>query len=189
MTPKQNDSPSTSTGWHLIASGDWLSGQRFAINQHAVLGRDSSCDITIPGTHLSRRHAELAVSGNKLLVRDLGSSNGTFVNDKQVTETELQAGDTIRFDVLIFTVEGPSKEDTNATIVRSMDSPTPQVANKRSFTPTEKQWRSKPTSVGNRDKTIQISTAQKAAGSFWNLLAVLIGIGTLVAIAYLFFQL
>jgi pSer/pThr/pTyr-binding forkhead associated (FHA) protein len=189
LTPKQSDSSSSSNGWHIVASGDWLSGQRFAINQHAVLGRDSSCDITIPGTHLSRRHAELAVSGNKLLVRDLGSSNGTFVNDKQVTETELQAGDTIRFDVLTFTVEEPSKEEDNATIVRPPDTPSQKLPANKSLTPTEKQWKSKPTSVGNRDKTIQISTTQKAAGSLWNLLAVLIGIGTLVAIAYLFFQL
>ncbi len=43
--------------WRLVAVGDWLSGQSFEIHKKATLGRDTDCDITIPGTHLSRRHA------------------------------------------------------------------------------------------------------------------------------------
>ncbi len=172
--------------WELVAEGDWLIGQRFSVNNHAVLGRDSSCDITIPGTHLSRRHAELAVKGSKLLIRDLGSSNGTYVNNERVTETELKTGDTVRFDVLQFRIQGPDKQavDNNATMIRPVSSakkaPNPKPP------PNPKQWKSKPTSVGNRDKTIQMTTMQKATHSLGTVIAVALGLATLVALGYLF---
>ncbi|ARN75938.1 FHA domain-containing protein [Oceanicoccus sagamiensis] len=175
--------------WELVAEGDWLVGQRFGVKHHAVLGRDSSCDITIPGTHLSRRHAELAVKGPTLLIRDLGSSNGTYVNDERVTETELKPGDTVRFDVLVFRVQGPELApimDSNATMIRRV--PTKKPAAPRPA-PEPKNWKVKPTSVGNRESTVQMTTLQKASHSVSTILAVLMGIATLAALGYLFTQL
>lgn len=109
------------TPWRLVAAGDWLAGQSFDIKPQTVLGRDGGCDITIAGTHLSRRHAELNLRGNRLFVRDLGSANGTFLNGRQITEAEVRSGDELRFDVLPFRVEGPVNPQgasANATIVR-----------------------------------------------------------------------
>lgn len=172
--------------WELVAEGDWLVGQRFEISRHAVLGRDSSCDITIPGTHLSRLHAELAIKGSTLLIRDLNSSNGTFVNDKKVTETVLKPGDSVRFDVLRFRVHGPSSQipaDTHATLIRQPSAPKKPKASRPP--PAEKNWKTKPTAVGNRDKTIQITTTQKAANHVWTVLAVIVGLATIAGIAYL----
>jgi FHA domain len=177
--------------WHLVAEGDWLSGQRFDIHDHAVLGRDSSCDITIPGTHLSRRHAELAVHGAVLQIRDLGSSNGTYVNDQRVTEAELNPGDKVQFDVLTFRVHGPAKVavvDENATKVRLVNSP-PKRQPQHSKPLEAKQWKTKPTSVGNRDETLHMTVGQKAASSLWTLLAVATTVVTLVAIGYMITQL
>ena len=173
--------------WALVAEGDWLVGQRFEITRHAVLGRDSTCDITIPGTHLSRRHAELAVKGGALLIRDLNSSNGTFVNDERVTEAALKAGDSVRFDVLRFKVHGPSistpPAGTKATMIRRPPSSTKPKAPRG--TPEEKNWKTKPTSVGNRDQTIHFTTSQKAANHVWTLLAVLLGLAALAGLGYL----
>lgn len=173
--------------WELVAEGDWLVGQRFKVNNHAVLGRDSSCDITIPGTHLSRRHAELAIKGSKLLIRDLNSSNGTYVNDQRITETELKPGDTIRFDVLLFRIHGPKADvpDVNATMIRQMPTPAKKPAAPRPA-PESKNWKTKPTSVGNRDETVQMTTAQKATQSLSTALAIAFGVLTLAALAYLF---
>ena len=182
-------------GWYLIAEGDWLAGQRFEIQDHAVLGRESSCDITIPGTHLSRRHAELAVKGPVLKIRDLGSSNGTFVNSERVIEADLHPGDIVQFDVLAFRVCGPSEPDAvdaNATQVRLVTTPTKQQAipvrqppHSSNSAPTQKNWKTRPTSTGNRDKTVHITTGQKAANSAWNLLMMLTGMATLAALVYL----
>lgn len=184
---KATKSPSfNQNDWELVAVGDWLAGQRFRITRHAVLGRDSSCDITIPGTHLSRRHAELAVKGGALLIRDLKSSNGTYVNDERVAETSLKPGDTVRFDVLTFRVHGPSAEDTGdtkATLIRQTES-TKKPSGHRPV-PVEKKWKTKPTSVGNRDETIHMTTVQKATNSLWSIMAVLLCVATLAGIGYL----
>lgn len=176
--------------WELVAEGDWLVGQHFPISRHAVLGRDSSCDITIPGTHLSRRHAELAVKGSTLLIRDLNSSNGTYVNDRKIVETALKPGDSVRFDVLRFKVYGPGEQkqpdasDDKATLIRR-----PEPAHKRPTakpTPVEKRWKTKPTSVGNRQNTLQMKSVQKSDnGSAWTIIAVVVGVVTIAAIGYL----
>lgn len=186
-----NDTASSQDkAWHLVANGDWLAGQRFPISNHAVLGRDSDCDITIPGTHLSRRHAEIAVSNNKLIVRDLGSANGTYVNEQRITEIELHHGDEVRFDVLTFRVESPDQDtDHNATMIREVNpAPKPKI-NPNAKPASEKQWKTKPTAVGNRDKTVAITTTQKAVSGLWTFLAIVIGVGTLAALGFLITQL
>jgi predicted component of type VI protein secretion system len=58
------------------------------------LGRHDDCVIRIKSSQVSRRHCELFDAGGKLTVRDLGSSNGTFVNGKRISGQEtLKAGD------------------------------------------------------------------------------------------------
>src|SRR5262249_4024812 len=58
------------------------------------LGRHDDCLIRIKSSQVSRRHCELFESGGNLNVRDLGSSNGTFVNGKRVMgQQPLKAGD------------------------------------------------------------------------------------------------
>jgi S1-C subfamily serine protease len=76
-----------------------------------VLGRDDECDLTIPDTKVSRRHAcvERLADGSAVL-RDLGSSNGTYVNGKRVESapldgtTQIQLGST----VLVATSKDPT---------------------------------------------------------------------------------
>jgi pSer/pThr/pTyr-binding forkhead associated (FHA) protein len=55
--------------------------------------------VSLPGeTTVSRRHAEIVRAGDRVVVEDLGSTNGTFVNDSPVTgERELASGDEVRF--------------------------------------------------------------------------------------------
>ena len=64
-----------------------------------TLGRGSDADIVLDDTGVSRHHAELRVdasSGRTVLsVLDLGSTNGTFVGDEQISHQALQAGDVV----------------------------------------------------------------------------------------------
>lgn len=76
-----------------------------------VIGRKAEADIRIPVGEVSRSHCELRLQGDKVLVRDLGSSNGTFVNDQKVTETTLKAGDMVRVGPVQFTVQIDGKPD------------------------------------------------------------------------------
>jgi pSer/pThr/pTyr-binding forkhead associated (FHA) protein len=70
----------------------------------AVIGRNTECDIQISLGMVSRRHCELSAKKDKVTVRDLGSSNGTYVNNKRVQESEIGAGDTLTIGPVIFTV-------------------------------------------------------------------------------------
>ena len=70
----------------------------------AIIGRTGSSDIQIPLAEISRRQCEVEITGDKLTVRDLGSSNGTYVNNKRVQEAALGAGETLTIGPVIFTV-------------------------------------------------------------------------------------
>ena len=61
------------------------------------VGREADNQLVVSDTSLSRHHAELVVRGRQVLVRDLDSSNGTFVDGAQVREAELRPGGRVAF--------------------------------------------------------------------------------------------
>lgn len=72
--------------------------------QTVVVGRAVATDLPVYDPTVSRRHAELVHAQDKLLVRDLGSSNGTFVNGSRVSEAPLADGDTVTFGKVAFSL-------------------------------------------------------------------------------------
>ncbi len=70
-----------------------------------VIGRRHSCDLCIPLMSVSRRHCQLNYDEGVLKIRDLGSSNGTYLNGKRVDEAVIQAGDSIRIGPLTFVLQ------------------------------------------------------------------------------------
>lgn len=77
----------------------------FAVTKpRIVVGRTSNCDLRIPLSSVSRQHCEIVIDGDRIHLRDLGSSNGTFHNDTRVQEAELNPGDRITIGPVIFTV-------------------------------------------------------------------------------------
>ncbi len=65
------------------------------VGAHLLIGRSSACQIVLGDDTVSRRHAELRFEDGRWLLRDLGSSNGTYVNGRFVAEAEVRAGDVI----------------------------------------------------------------------------------------------
>lgn len=71
-----------------------------------IIGRQPDADIRIPLNEISRHHCELNLNGSKATIKDLGSSNGTYVNDKRIeSETALKAGDRITVGPVLFVVQ------------------------------------------------------------------------------------
>jgi pSer/pThr/pTyr-binding forkhead associated (FHA) protein len=84
--------------FNLLIVRGWSQEQVIPVQgREFSIGRDSSCDLCVINMSISRRHAALLSRDGKVVVRDLGSRNGTFVNGKIVAcEQELRHGDTLR---------------------------------------------------------------------------------------------
>lgn len=77
----------------------------------ALIGRETGLAVTLQSSSVSRQHAEILDQDNRLVIHDLGSTNGTFVNHEQVADSrELCPGDVIRFADVEFRlyIEPPS---------------------------------------------------------------------------------
>lgn len=89
----------------------------FAIGASAaVIGRKQEADIRIPLNEVSRAHCEVRVNGQEVIIRDLGSSNGTYVNDQRVKEAALKAGDRLRVGPVLFMVQIDGKPERFAAV-------------------------------------------------------------------------
>lgn len=67
-----------------------IAGTRHPLRQaRTVIGRGSDADITIDDTGASRRHAEVLWDGERAMVRDLGSTNGTQLDGRRITDAAL----------------------------------------------------------------------------------------------------
>ncbi len=78
-------------------------GKKYNVDQKNVsIGRSSSADVQIDQESVSRNHCKLINTGQTVLLRDLGSTNGTYVNDELVDEYVLRDGDFIKVGRCIF---------------------------------------------------------------------------------------
>lgn len=171
IDPLSETQDETCPYWSLIADSSWLSGQEFPIlanlGETVLIGRNHECQIVFPGTHLSRRHAQVTMGAKNLVVTDLKSANGTFLNDTKIDQAEVKAGDRLRFDVYSFRVFGPgiqlSKSATH-TKLPTVTPPPPSAETPAKGTPAieAKRWKTRPTSPGNREEPK--STKNKALG-------------------------
>jgi hypothetical protein len=67
-----------------------------------VIGRQPDCQIRLPDSGVSRQHCELLLDSGSPVLKDLGSSNGTYVNRRRISQTELSAGDLIAIGPFVF---------------------------------------------------------------------------------------
>lgn len=80
--------------------------REFPITEETTtIGRSPESDLRIPTPDVSRRHCELVIEGDKLIVHDVGSSNGTYVNGRSIEETVLKPGDRLTIGPVTFTVQ------------------------------------------------------------------------------------
>jgi ABC transport system ATP-binding/permease protein len=95
--------------------------QEFVLMEGATvtIGRQSTNDLCIPEQHVSRQHAVINYRDGVFVITDLGSANGTFVNDMQLTQPfPLASGDVIRLYVpeIHFSATVTEEDQRNATL-------------------------------------------------------------------------
>jgi len=80
----------------LIAINGPLQARRWAVDRPLLIGRDPEhCGVVIPERQVSRCHARVTPQDDGVLLEDLGSKNGTFVNGEAIQKHWLQDGDII----------------------------------------------------------------------------------------------
>jgi len=82
-------------------------GGSFEVGQRAVIGRDPDCEVRLQEPAVSRRHAEIEWTYQGYVLRDLGSSNGTFVNAAEIDEVLLADGDLVEVGLVQMRFRGP----------------------------------------------------------------------------------
>jgi hypothetical protein len=94
----------------LVVREGPLAGRRFTIAEQAVVGREG-VDVLIEDPEISRRHALLRIVDGFLVVEDLRSLNGTWVNGKRITTaTLLSPGDTVELGKTVIDVHAQGVE-------------------------------------------------------------------------------
>lgn len=81
----------------LFVRSESQQGQEFEVNDVVVVGRSDETDFVIDDPYASEFHLRLVSQENGMMLHDLGSTNGTYVNGRRVSApTELKRGDTIQ---------------------------------------------------------------------------------------------
>lgn len=193
----------TAADWRLVSDSSWLAGKVFELKDAGtILGRGKDCDIVIPGNHLSRNHAVIRKKGDHLILKDLQSSNGSFVNEMRVEgEQVVRAGDRLRFDVYSFRVQGPTSVESSQPVIQPTASRLPPPAAHKLATLEstlqniealkaqeyqQKEWITKPTSHGNRYHEVPVRN-HHFGPMFW--ITMTLGAGVLGILGYIVFTL
>jgi predicted component of type VI protein secretion system len=98
-------------------------GRQFEITQPVVIGRDATADLVIDDTQASRRHARIEPSAHGAIVEDLGSTNGTFINENELHgRAEVGPNDELIVGVTVMQVRTPQEVQRQPSAVRAVPS-------------------------------------------------------------------
>ena len=154
--------------WQLQAIDGDIKGRSFKLGTQTIIGREPDCNICIPSDQLSRKHVQLIVTGGKVMLQDLNSTNGTLVNGKKVEHRIIDEGDDVRVGRITFKLIAPqlsgSSADNRTVVTASVPKVKVELAKKdvtAQLNTTQKSWVTKPTSIGNRkDDSLDIILAK-----------------------------
>jgi predicted component of type VI protein secretion system len=109
-----------------------MEGREHSLEAGATIGREG-CDVNLMDPEVSRRHATIRDQGGSLAIEDLGSTNGTYVNDRRITAvTVLNDGDVVRLGNTVWSIRSSAPAGAGATTVGQVQPAAPQVTAARS---------------------------------------------------------
>ncbi|MGI9340105.1 MAG: FHA domain-containing protein [Psychrobacter sp.] len=121
VTPNATSELSSSTTiWQLTALTAALGDLQLSVSDSLSVGRGSDNDVVLGSKAVSRNHAVLSVLDTELYVKDLDSSNGTFVNNKRIEANktvQLNADDKLGFASFEFQVMALATEDVEPSAI------------------------------------------------------------------------
>jgi predicted component of type VI protein secretion system len=107
----------------VVASGIYAGKEIAIAGNQFVIGRDEDCNLRPASPAISKKHCAVYYKDGEPFVRDLGSTNGTFLNDQQVEgERALAEGDKVRVGPLDFTVKLVGAKSDNTPLPNALKS-------------------------------------------------------------------
>lgn len=100
------------TDWQLRGVSGESFGRVVPLQGRVIVGRGEGCDLVLEATEVSRQHAALEVGPEGVVVEDMESSNGTFVNGERIRKKLVARGDEIAFDKVRFRLEMATRPAT-----------------------------------------------------------------------------
>jgi pSer/pThr/pTyr-binding forkhead associated (FHA) protein len=110
----------------LVLLSEGLTGRTFDLKvETTTVGRVEDNTFQIPETSVSSHHAEILLRGSDVVVKDLNSTNGTFINGEKVTEAVLKVGQILRLGMIEMRLEsgeaGAGSGPTTTTTKKALD--------------------------------------------------------------------
>lgn len=111
----------------LVLLTEGFTGRSFELKaERSTVGRLEDNNFQIPAPSVSSHHCELLLKGNDVVVKDLDSTNGTFINGEQITEQTLPIGQTVRFGLVEARLEASAPTGTTGKKVLDKTAVLPQ---------------------------------------------------------------
>lgn len=99
----------------LVILNQGMTGRAFEVNvERSTVGRVEDNTFQIADPSVSSRHAEILLRGTEILIRDLNSTNGTFINGEKISEAVLKPGQTLRFGQVELKIDDGKPATTTA---------------------------------------------------------------------------
>lgn len=188
VVPKASSRAAKRKAFLMVSTGP-AAGMVFPVAQRSLLvGRSQEAEVQINEQAISHQHARLEQTEQGIVLRDLGSTNGTYVNGELVEDAVvLNGGDNIRMGSTTFTFvtrDGPSPKST----VR-LQAPDPTHLERRREADAHVVPASQRTgSISLTDAVRKVRTCWGYAQRYWQLLAVGAGFGLLMALLQLWLR-
>jgi len=119
----------------LVILNQGMTGRTLELNvERTTVGRVEENTFQIADASVSSRHAEILLHGTDIVIKDLNSTNGTFINGEKITEAPLQPGQTLRFGQVELKIDDgkPVNAQQAPLVAAAAPAPAPAPAPKKS---------------------------------------------------------
>ncbi len=97
VPPRSNRAPAPESGCLVVIYGEDMGRRVQVTSEPLIIGRSPQCDVQVDQESVSRNHCRIRREGDEFMVRDLDSTNGTYVNDDLIeAEARLRHGDQLK---------------------------------------------------------------------------------------------
>ena len=108
----------------LVVISEGFKGQSVELSADVkTVGRSEDNGFQIPEGSISSRHCELATKGEEVLIKDLGSTHGTFLDDKKITEATMKMGQVLRLGSVELRFEGDKGKPAGKVATKTITPP------------------------------------------------------------------